>query len=116
MAAVAAQRRKLVRAIQRMRNVERASAWARWAILGAHWFAAGERAAKADIHFRKAALRAASAEFLLASARRDAERSARRRTVSLKSRRVRSVCETNVRRLRGEIERTEGIELDRARG
>ena len=29
--ALAAQRRKLVRAIQRMRNVERASAWARWA-------------------------------------------------------------------------------------
>ena len=46
----------------------------------------------------------------------DAARSARRRTVSLKSRRVRSVCETNVRRLRAEIERTEGIELDGDRG
>ena len=47
---------------------------------------------------------------------RDASRSARRRTVSLKSRRVRSVCETNVRRLRADIERTEGIELDGDRG
>ena len=65
LAAVAAQRRKLVRAIQRMRNVERASAWARWATLGAHWFAAGERAAKADIHFRKAALRAASGRWVV---------------------------------------------------
>ena len=93
LAAVAVQRRKLVRAIQRMRNVERASAWARWATLGAHWFAAGERAAKADIHFRKAALRAASGRWVVRLLDRGRGGAlARRRSAALVQRATRILC------------------------